>query len=69
MRRLCLHICPESGPFAYLRLHFSVELPSNYVSFFFATSPLALVAEATITSFLSNKSITCLEYLTGISRP
>lgn len=32
MRRLCLHICPESGPLAYLRLHFSLELPSNWVS-------------------------------------
>jgi hypothetical protein len=32
MRRLCLHICPESGPLAYLRLHFSIELPSSWVS-------------------------------------
>lgn len=32
MRRLCVHICPEFGPLAKLRLHFTVELPSNWVS-------------------------------------
>jgi ubiquitin-protein ligase len=41
MRRLCLHICPESGPFAYLRLHFSIELPFNYVSLPHLLSPQA----------------------------
>ena len=31
MRRLCLQLCPETGPWARLRLHFTVELPSNWV--------------------------------------
>ncbi|CAG7852981.1 SubName: Full=Uncharacterized protein {ECO:0000313/EMBL:CCA76227.1} [Serendipita indica DSM 11827] len=31
MRRLCLQLCPQNGPWAYLRLHFTVELPSNWV--------------------------------------
>ena len=31
MRRLCLQLCPEIGPWARLRLHFTVELPSNWV--------------------------------------
>ncbi|KAG8833886.1 hypothetical protein FRC17_009928 [Serendipita sp. 399] len=30
MRRLCLQICPETGPWAFLRLHFNVELPANW---------------------------------------
>ncbi|KAG8759199.1 hypothetical protein FRC14_006446 [Serendipita sp. 396] len=30
MRRLCLQLCPESGPWAFLRLHFNVELPANW---------------------------------------
>ena len=31
MRRLCLQLCPETGPWARLRLHFTVELPSKWV--------------------------------------
>lgn len=34
MRRLCLQLCPQNGPWAYLRLHFTVELPSNWVRVF-----------------------------------
>ena len=31
MRQLCLQLCPGTGPWAQLRLHFTVELPSNWV--------------------------------------
>jgi hypothetical protein len=32
MYKLCLHLCPPSGPFKGLRLHFDVQLPDS-VSF------------------------------------
>ena len=31
MRKLCLQLCPETGPWTRLRLHFTVEFPSNWV--------------------------------------
>lgn len=31
MRRLCLHLTPESGPWQSLTVHFNVELPTNWV--------------------------------------
>jgi len=32
MRRLCLHLTPKSGPWTGLTIHFTVDLPSNWVS-------------------------------------
>ena len=29
MYKLCLHLCPNSGPYQGLRLHFEVDLPTN----------------------------------------
>jgi hypothetical protein len=31
MRRFCLHICPESGPWKFLRIHLGIELPETWV--------------------------------------
>jgi len=32
MSRFCLHLCPESGPYKGLRLHFDVQLPDTWPS-------------------------------------
>ena len=29
MYKFCLHLCPESGPYKGLRLHFDVQLPDT----------------------------------------